>query len=150
LAFAMHTLWLWVPLGFVLVAVVHDLRRREVPDWISVLLLVWAVAATTLRLHPVGWLSALGGLALGFALSTVFFALGGLGAGDVKLLTALGAALGHVAVLFTLFWIALAGGLLALVALARGQRDLAYVPAIALGLFVSTVLRGGLLYALAP
>jgi prepilin peptidase CpaA len=137
-------------LGLVLVATVQDVRSREIPDWISLLLLAWAVLATALGLHPVGWLSLLGGLAIGFVLSTLFFALGGLGAGDVKLLTALGAALGHAAVLFTLFWIALAGGALALVALGRGKRDLAYGPAIALGLFIATVLREGLRHALSP
>jgi prepilin peptidase CpaA len=132
------------------VATAYDLRSREIPDWISLLLLVWAVGSTALELHPVGWLSLLGGLTIGFVLSTVFFALGGLGAGDVKLMTALGAALGHVAVLFTLFWIALAGGALAFVALARGKRDLAYGPAIALGLFIATLLREGLRHALSP
>lgn len=132
-------------------ATVQDVRRREIPDWVSLLLLAWAVVATALGLHPVvSWLSLLGGLAIGFVLSTVCFALGGLGAGDVKLLTALGAALGHAAVLFTLFWIALAGGALALVALGRGKRDLAYGPAIALGLFIATVLREGFRHALSP
>src|SRR5947208_2727678 len=96
---SMQVLWLWVPLGFVLAATVADLRRREIPNGISLLLLAWAVVATALELHPVGWLSLLGGLAIGFVLSTLFFALGGLGAGDVKLVTALGAALGHAAVL---------------------------------------------------
>ncbi len=140
----MQVLWLWLPLGFVLVATVYDLRSREIPDWISLLLLAWAVLATAFRLHPIGWLSLLGGLAIGFVLSLLWFVLGGLGAGDVKLLAALGAALGHVGVLFTLFWIALAGGVLGLVALSRGKRDLAYGPAIALGLFIATVLREGL------
>src|SRR5262245_5363545 len=99
---SMQVPWLWIPFALVVVATVVDLRRREIPDWISLLLLAWAVVATAFKIHPVGWLSLLGGLALGFVLSTVWFALGGLGAGDVKLLTALGAALGSAAVLFTL------------------------------------------------
>ena len=61
---------------------------------------------------------------------------GGFGGGDVKLVIALGAALGPLALLSALFWVALSGGLLALIAVIRGRRDLAYVPAIAMGLLV--------------
>jgi prepilin peptidase CpaA len=52
------------------------------------------------------------------------------------LLAAWGAALGTVALLKVLFWMALAGAVLAIVSAARGRRDFAYVPAIAAGLCV--------------
>ena len=126
----------WVPLLFVLLATAHDLRAREIPDAIPLALLGWALIATAFRLHEVGWASMMGGLAIGLLLSGIFFALSGLGGGDVKLIAALGAALGHAAILPVLFWIALAGGVLSLIALSRGRRDLAYLPAIALGLTV--------------
>src|SRR4051794_17061453 len=74
----------WVPLLFVLVATAYDLKTREVPDAIPLSLLGWAVVATAFRLHDVGWASMLGGLAIGLVLSAIFFALGGLGGGDVK------------------------------------------------------------------
>jgi prepilin peptidase CpaA len=54
----------------------------------------------------------------------------------LKLVVAVGAALGPAALLATLFWVAICGGVLAVVALIRGRRDLAYVPAIAMGLLV--------------
>jgi len=126
----------WVALGLVLVATVFDLRRREVPDTISVLLLGWAVLAAMLRLDGRGWGAMLAGLAAGLLCSGSFFVLGGLGGGDVKLIAALGAVLGHPAIWPALFWIALAGAVFAIVALVRGRRDLAYLPAIALGLVI--------------
>jgi Flp pilus assembly protein protease CpaA len=125
-----------VALFFVLLATVFDLKSREVPDTISLGLLACAVAAMALGYQGPGWGSMLGGLALGFGLSGIFFVLGGLGGGDVKMITALGAAIGHPAIWTALFWIALAGGGFSLIALIRGRRDLAYFPAIALGLSI--------------
>jgi prepilin peptidase CpaA len=123
----------WVALLFVLLATVFDLKTREVPDTISLGLLACAVVAKALGYQGFGWGSMLGGLAIGFGLSVIFFVLGGLGGGDVKMITALGAALGHAAILPFLFWVALAGGMLSVVELLRGRRDLAYMPAITLG-----------------
>jgi prepilin peptidase CpaA len=132
----MSTMGACVALVLVLVATAFDLRSREVPDTISVLLLSWAVAVAALRLDGNGWASMLVGLSVGLLSSGVFFALGGLGGGDVKLISALGAVVGHPAIWTALFWIALAGGGLSLIALFRGRRDLAYLPAIAIGLSI--------------
>jgi prepilin peptidase CpaA len=126
----------WVALVLVLVATVFDLRRREVPDTISVVLFGWAVVAAMLRLDGTGWGAMLAGFVIGLVCSGLFYALGGLGGGDVKLIAALGATLGHPAIWPALFWIALAGALLSLAGMMRGRRDLAYVPAIATGLAI--------------
>jgi prepilin peptidase CpaA len=127
---------LGIPLGLTLVAVVTDLRRREVPDAVPLALLSWAVAARALGWTEIGWFALVAGLVLGLATSAIFYALGALGGGDVKLLAALGAVLGPVALASVLFWMALAGGALALVSAIRGEREFAYVPAIAVGLCV--------------
>ena len=90
------------------------------------------------------WLDLIAGALLGLGLSASVFYLGGLGGGDVKLLAAIGAAVGPWALLSILAWMALAGGILALIAAARGKREFAYVPAIAVGVVVETVWPGGL------
>jgi prepilin peptidase CpaA len=137
----------WAILAIVLVAVVFDLRKREIPDSVSLVLLAAAVIATSLDWHEIGWLGLFGGAALGLAVSVGLFALGGLGGGDVKLLTALGAALGPAALLQSLFWIAVAGGVLAAIAALRGKRDFAYGPAIALGLLAHLISAEKLVHA---
>jgi prepilin peptidase CpaA len=137
----------WIPLAFILTATVYDLRTREIPDAIPATLLGWSVLAAGLGLTGVGWGSLAGGFAIGLGLSVVFFAMGGLGGGDVKLLAALGAALGHAAIFPALFWTAMAGTVLALIALARGRRDFAYLPAIAFGLLIHLLWRDRAAYA---
>jgi prepilin peptidase CpaA len=121
---------------FASVAALCDLRSREVPHWIAPSLIVCAAASIAAGLSNVTWTGFAFGAALGFALTFPLYAVGGFGGGDLKLVVAIGAALGPVALLSALFWVALCGGVLAVVALIRGRRDLAYVPAIAMGLMV--------------
>ena len=132
----LKTIMIYIAIGLTLVAVLYDLRRREVPNWIGASLVVCAVTAIAAGFTDVTWAGLAMGAALGLALTLPLYALGGFGGGDVKLVVALGGALGPLALLSALFWVALAGGVLALLAAIRGRGDLAYVPAIALGLLV--------------
>ena len=69
-------------------------------------------------------MASAGGWLLGIALFFPFFALGGLGGGDVKLLGALGAWLGPTAVFHVGLYSAIAGGVMAsLVAFRAGYLD---------------------------
>ena len=86
-------------------------------------------------------MNLISGLALGFVSGLILFRMGGFGGGDVKLLASLGAVLGLRDELTVMFYVAVVGGMLALVALLRGQREYAYGPAIALGL-LSFILKG--------
>jgi prepilin peptidase CpaA len=121
---------------FAAVAAVFDLRSREIPHWIAPSLVVCAAVSIATGLTNVTWTGFACGAALGLALTLPLYVLGGFGGGDLKLVVAVGAALGPAALLATLFWVAICGGVLAVVALIRGRRDLAYVPAIAMGLLV--------------
>jgi prepilin peptidase CpaA len=133
---------IWAFWTIIVLAVAYDLARREIPDWIPVLLGAAAVVATVTGLTTTGWTALVVGCALGLLLSGLFFALGGLGGGDVKLIAALGAALGPIALVHSLLWIAVSGGILAVIAGLRGKRDFAYAPAIAAGVLVH-ILRSG-------
>lgn len=102
-------------------AVVCDVRTRRIPN---VLTFGGALAAmlvlTALQGLPGLWHASTGWL-VGCALFLPFFLLGGMGAGDVKFLAALGAWLGPGTILFVALYAALAGGVMAIVAsLARG------------------------------
>jgi prepilin peptidase CpaA len=108
-------------LGVACVAVFFDVRARRIPN---VLTFGAALAAVAYAGIHGGWAgigtSAAGWLA-GAALFFPFFALGGMGAGDVKLLAALGAWLGPGESVWVAMFAAMSGGVLGLVvALARG------------------------------
>lgn len=131
--------YLVMPLLGVVWAVVVDLIHREIPDWISVGLVLWALIAQSLGFLPFPWNSLILGCATGLLVGAIGFRLRSLGGGDVKLLAGLGAAIGLSAVWTLLFWMAIAGGILGLIAKYRGERELAFAPAIAAGLLAVIV-----------
>lgn len=97
-----------------------DLAWRRVPNVLTLPALAFGVAAHAWFTGGVGVGGALAGAAVGLALFFPFFALGGLGAGDVKLMAALGAWLGVSDVVWTALYGAVAGGVLG-VAVAFGH-----------------------------
>ena len=134
-----------VPLLLLAWATICDLRSREIPDAISGLVAVWAIGARITGFIDVPWLHMAAGCLLGLGLGLILFRLGGLGGGDVKMIAALGMAVGPALLLEALFFMALAGVLLALVAALRSQREFAYMPAIAAGFLSMALLTEGAL-----
>lgn len=110
------------------VACLTDLRVRRIPNWLTFTSAAMAVAAHGLWPGGHGALSAVAGLAVGLAAFFPFFALGGLGAGDVKLMAALGAWLGWHDAMWTAIYGSVAGGVFALVlGFARGYLGTAFL-----------------------
>jgi prepilin peptidase CpaA len=103
----------------VTIAVVTDLRRRRIPNWLTGGALAVGLAGGFVLGGPSGGLSALAGATLGLVMLLPFYAAGGMGAGDVKLLAAVGALLGPEPLLSVAFYGALVGGLMSLVVLMR-------------------------------
>jgi Flp pilus assembly protein protease CpaA len=132
----------WVTLVLLTIGTIWDLRQREIPDAIPGALLATAICFTALGWTDRTWTSLLAGGAVGTAIGMLLFWRGGFGGADVKLLAALGTIVGIRALFPLLFYVALAGGGLAVVALCRGQRDLAYGPAITLGFVMFSGIRG--------
>ncbi len=103
------------------VACVCDIRSRRIPN-----ALTFGAAMLAFSAHLVmGGLSSLtqslAGWILGAALFFPFFALRGLGAGDVKLLAAIGAWLGPYSILFVAFYTTLVGGVMAVMVAGRSR-----------------------------
>ena len=99
----------------VALACVTDLRSRRIPNALTFSAAISALACSAL----IGGASSAGTSAIGWlvgvSLFFPFFALGGLGAGDVKLLGAVGAWVGPWAVIRVGLYSAMAGGVLAVV-----------------------------------
>jgi Flp pilus assembly protein protease CpaA len=129
-------------MGLTAIASWVDLRNREIPDWIPLCLAVWATVATAEGWSAIGWSSLGVGLGIGLVAGMAMFASGGFGGGDAKLLTALGATLGWKGIVVTLAIMGLAGGVMALLAMLRGRRTLAYGPVIAVGVAGYALLYG--------
>ncbi len=131
------TLWFT---GLVLIAAaLWDVGTRTIPDAFPLVLLAWALIARLTGLQRPEWDDALLGLGLGFLIGFLFFSLGVMGGGDGKLLAGLGAVLGPVGLLATLPWMAALGGIAALWARRRGEKEVAYGPAIALGYLLAVL-----------
>lgn len=113
-------------LPMVTIAAVYDVRYRRIPNWVNVAGVVlglamnaWLVADG--RIWPGLWFS-LQGLLLAFGVYFVLYALRAMGAGDVKMMAAVGALVGWQDWVGIFILTAVLGGISAVVlSLARGR-----------------------------
>src|SRR5205807_3290801 len=96
----------------------NDLARREIANWIPAVALL---AGFAWQIGRNGWMGAwyaLAGAATGFAVFLIFYLLGGMGGGDVKLMAGFGALLGTSRLLEAALWTAGVGGVMAVCVIA--------------------------------
>jgi prepilin peptidase CpaA len=105
----------WVVVGVCAVACVFDLRSRRIPNALTLGSTAIAIGFHIAQDGVSGAGHAAGGWLTGVVLFFPLFALGGMGAGDVKLLAAIGAWLGPSQALWTALYASIAGGVMALV-----------------------------------
>ena len=110
----------WIAVGLVLllsIAAWTDWRSRRIPNWLSAAVVLAGFAQS---FTPHGWTSPLGavyGLLVGFILTFLMYAVGGRGAGDVKLMAGVGTWLGALST----WWVFAVAAIVSLiVALAQG------------------------------
>src|SRR5690242_9150696 len=84
----------FITLAAAAIATVMDLWKFKVYNALTVPLLLGGLAYHGLAHGSGAFLGSLSGAAFGFAVLIVFYAMGGMGAGDVKLMAAIGAWLG--------------------------------------------------------
>jgi prepilin peptidase CpaA len=105
-----------------LVGSVFDVKSRRIPNFITLPSILLGLA---MHLGFGGWKQLLSSFAAGLICGVVFllfYIAGGMGAGDVKLMAAVGCIAGMPHVSYLLVLTALSGGVMAVVlALARGQ-----------------------------
>ena len=105
-----------------IISVVEDLRRQKIPNVVTFPAMVLAVAVHSLSAGMNGFLYSAGGLALGMGLFMIPYIMGGMGAGDVKLMGACGAVFGPKGILAASILVVLAGGVYSLVIVASHPR----------------------------
>jgi prepilin peptidase CpaA len=113
----------------VLTASVTDLRWRRIPNWLTVTTVAMGFLFNAILTYPSpgeGLWFAAKGFALAFALNFIMYLLHMTGAGDVKMLAAVGALVGGANFLGVFLIKAMIGGLLALL-LAAGKGRLRQV-----------------------
>jgi prepilin peptidase CpaA len=133
----------WIAIGLGLTAVVEDLARRRVPNWLTAGGVVAGLACAAWGgWHGLGMAAA--GALVGFLILLPFHWCGAMGGGDVKLMAAYGALLGPSGILLAAVFTAVFGGLSAAGASLYNRRAPAvpYAPAIVLGAWIS-LLGGG-------
>ncbi len=95
-------------------AAIIDGWKLKVPNWLTYHFVIGGLAFAAWSGGTSGLLWALAGSALGLALLLPLYAIGGMGAGDVKLLAGVGAWMGPALTLGAFAATAITGGLMAL------------------------------------
>lgn len=108
--------------GTVVAASVTDLRTRRIPNVLTAGAAAVGLAMNGLVSGPDGLVLSLQGWLVGIALLFPLFVFRAVGAGDVKLMAAVGALGGAELVFFAALWGAVVGGAMALFGLARSGR----------------------------
>jgi prepilin peptidase CpaA len=116
------TLTLLVLTAGLLAATVIDVRTRRIPNALTAGMSGVGLALAATGVSGIGPAAALLGFALGLLMMMPGYMLGATGAGDVKLMAAVGAVLGPGLVVTAFLFTALAGGVLAIVVAARRGR----------------------------
>jgi prepilin peptidase CpaA len=119
---SVRVLMTFVPLiALLITAAVIDIRQRRIPNWLTFGLLFSGVLTSAIFSQPLVWSDSLKGIAAGFAVPFVLYALGALGGGDVKLMAGVGAWVGAPAAL-AVFVIQCLVGLVIVLTQAMAQR----------------------------
>lgn len=109
-------------LTVIVISLYTDLRYKKIYNWIVIPATILALSYHTYTGGPWELWWSIKGLFLGMALLFIPFAMGGMGAGDVKLLGFIGACGGPGFVWLTFLGTASIGGLVALVILFKSGR----------------------------
>jgi prepilin peptidase CpaA len=150
----------WIAVIVGVAASAEDLLRRRISNWIPAAALAAGLGYHTWEAGWRGAITALSGAACGFAVFLIFYLLGGMGGGDVKLMAGFGAVLGVGRLLEAALWTAAVGGLVAAAVVAwsaarrRSSRgdgttrpppragSIPYAPAITAGAWLALIPKG--------
>jgi len=101
-----------------LIAVINDLCFRKIPNWLTFPAMVMAIVYHAMARGLEGFLFSVAGVGVGIGLLIIPYLKGGMGAGDPKLMGAVGGVLGPRGVFAAVIVTFLVGGVYAIILLA--------------------------------
>lgn len=108
--------------GGLVAATAIDLRSRRIPNELTAAMTGIGIALAASGTSGISAGASLAGMVLGLLLMMPGYALGATGAGDVKLMAAVGALVGPALLVSAFLFTAVVGGVLAVVVASRRQR----------------------------
>ena len=114
------TAQVWIAGIVGIAAIVDDVARRRISNWIPCSAFAAGLTLQTIQGGWGGMGAALLGTITGAAVFLIFYLLGGMGGGDVKLMAGFGAVLGVKQLLEAALWTAGCGGLMAALVILAG------------------------------
>ena len=112
----------FVLFGVLAVACATDLRSRRIPNALTFPSVAVGLALNSVLFGFDGLRDSASGCGLGLVMLLPLFVLRWMGAGDVKLMAAIGALKGPEFVFYACLWSAIFGGAIALIGLVKSQR----------------------------
>jgi prepilin peptidase CpaA len=110
--------FLWFLTIFVVVAALTDAFSHKIPNWLTLSTMIGGLVCHGGTKGLEGFLFSLGGIGVGIACLVLPYLMGGMGAGDAKLMGAVGGLLGPKGTFIAFLFTAIIGGIYALALLA--------------------------------
>lgn len=129
-------------IGLLTLSVIADIQSHKIPNVFTYPGMLVGMIAHGYTSGASGVLYSIEGLFLGMAFLIVFYIMGMMGAGDVKLMGAVGSILGPAGVFKAFLFTAIAGGIYALIVLALHGQFVGFIKRFALSLKLSFLTRG--------
>ena len=102
----------FVLLLILLLSVKSDITYRKIPNKLTFPVMLWGIGSAGLFSGFNGILFSIGGFLVGLAVFFVPFSMGGMGAGDVKLMAAIGSVMGWKLTVYSALLTAITGGII--------------------------------------
>jgi prepilin peptidase CpaA len=93
------------------IAAFFDLRSRRIPNWLNLSIIVASVTFYIVTSGFEGLLFSVEGMFVGLGIMLVPYLMGGMGAGDAKLMAAVGSILGPKGVIVAILYTVIIGGI---------------------------------------
>jgi prepilin peptidase CpaA len=112
----------WICVAVLIEAAIIDGLKFKVPNWLTYHFMLGGLIYSYWLQGSSGLATSAAGLGVGLILLLPLYAIGGMGAGDVKLLAGLGAWIGPLPIFWAFACSAIVGGLIAIAMMARSGR----------------------------